>query len=63
MKNNSFLEILYSLCLKELTQVGCDDHRQEGMVTRFKCVARNSKRESLEKKRAASHSKKKQSKL
>ena len=71
MKNDSFLDILYSLCLEELPQVGCDDHRQEVMVnliydfmvTRFKCVARNSKRESLEKKRAASHSKKKQSKL
>ena len=68
MKNDSFLDILYSLCLEELPQVGCDDHRQEVMVnliydfmvTRFKCVARNSKRESLEKKRAASHSKKKQ---
>jgi hypothetical protein len=58
MKNDSFLDILYSLCLEELPQVGCDDHRQEVMVnliydfmvTRLKCVACNSKRESLEKK-------------
>ena len=63
MKNDSFLDILYSLCLEELPQVGCDDNRKEVMVnliydfmaTRFKCMARNSKRESLEKKRAASH--------
>jgi hypothetical protein len=32
MKTDSFLDILYSLCLEELPQVGCDDHRQEVMV-------------------------------
>jgi hypothetical protein len=32
MKNDSFLDILYSLCLEELPQVVCDDHRQEVMV-------------------------------
>ncbi len=67
MKSDSFLDILYSLCMEELPQVGCVEHRQEVMVnliydfiiTRFKCVVRNTKRESW----AASHSKKKQSKL
>jgi hypothetical protein len=31
MKTDSFLDILYSLCLEELPQVECDDHRQEVM--------------------------------
>jgi len=26
MKNNSFVGILYFFCLKDIPQIGCDDH-------------------------------------
>lgn len=32
IKSDSFLDIFYSLCMEELPQVGCAEHRQEVMV-------------------------------
>lgn len=57
--DGSFIDLLHMICLEKVPQVGCDDHKElvmgslmyDYLVTRFKCVARHTKRERVETKK------------
>ena len=70
-EQNSFIDMLHSICADALPQVGCDSHKEEVMVnmmydysiTRYKCVAKHHQRAQIELKRTKTHSKRKEGKV